>query len=376
MPAYSPSKNLQKRQVKSVRDVKPALRRRSSKKSKTSKSIFFTKTKKKIIKRALIVVLLVIVSLGFLFAYSTYKYINQSFASADSTSSYSTIGDLSPAISYIVVEDFNADPIVLKKINYYVFDKSGSKVLKFDVSLDQSIDMPGNFGEDRYEKIFALGALNSSNPLNSGISYVNSSLFKMFAYKIDKYILVNESSDSKISDILSGRAFVSLNALQAFSQLRGNVKTDINLKELLELNKFVSGLPSERVATYSVKSFEYTATSDELLSDISYNSIISQEKKSIAILNGTSLDGIASFGSRVVQNLGGRIVAISNSEKQYDMGVIISEDVNSETTKTLARVFGIKNVISKENARDYSENEITRADVTVILGFDNSAALY
>jgi len=39
-------------------------------------------------------------------------------------------------------------------------------------------------------------------------------------------------------------------------------------------------------------------------------------------------------------------------------------------------VLGIKNVISKEEAQRFNENEVDRSDITVIVGFDTADSLY
>lgn len=342
-----------------------------------SKSVI-SRSVKKNVHKAIIVSILFVLSLTFLFSYSFYKYLNQNFASALSSTSYSILDDTIPTLSYIVTEDLNADPIVIKKVNFILFDKANNKVSIYNVLVNTDYEIPGKFGRDEFSKLFALGAMNSDNPLESGTKIVNRSLFKLFGFKVDKFVLTDFTHESFFDRLWREGGFINLISLKNIYSLEGSLKTDMDLREFYGLLSFVYSLPQDRIIdeVNTPKSFNSTQSFDDQMREVTYDSDISNEKKNIAVLNGTNYNGIASFGSRVVSNVGGRIVAVTNTEKFYDKSVIIADDVNSNTVMFLSRVFMIPEIIQKDEARSFTENEIDRADITIIFGFDTSGDLY
>ncbi len=333
---------------------------------------------KKNVHKVVVVSVLFVLSLTLLFSYSFYKYLNQNFASALSSSSYSILDDTIPTLSYIVAEDLNADPIVIKKVNFILFDKANNKVSIHNVPINVDYEIPGKFGRDEFSKLFALGAMNSDNPLESGTKIVNRSLFKLFGFKVDKFVLTDFTHESFFDRLWREGGFINLISLKNIYSLEGSLKTDMDLREFYGLLSFVYSLPQDRIIdeTNTPKSFTNTQSFDDQIREASYDSDISKEKKNIAVLNGTNFNGIASFGSRVISNAGGRIVAVTNTEKFYDKSVIIADNINSRTAMFLSRVFMIPDIIQKDQARSYEENEIDRADITIIFGFDTSGDLY
>lgn len=344
---------------------------------KKSKSIV-TRSAKKNVRNAVAMSVLFLISLAFLFSYSFYKYLTQNFASALSSSSYSILDDNIPTLSYIVAEDLNADPIVIKKVNFILFDKYNNKVSIYNVPVNTDYEIPGKFGRDNFSKLIALGAMNSDKPLESGPQVVNRALFKLFGFKVDKFVLTDFTHESFFDRLWREGGFINLVSLKNIYSLEGSLKTDMDLREFYGLLSFVYSLPQDRILdeTNTPKSFNNTQSFDDQIREVTYDSDISNEKKNIAVLNGTNYNGLASFGSRVVSNVGGRIIAVTNTEKFYDKSVIIADDTDSKTVMFLSRVFMIPDIIQKDEARSFNENEIDRADVTIIFGFDTSGDLY
>ena len=96
---------------------------------------------------------------------------------------------------------------------------------------------------------------------------------------------------------------------------------------------------------------------------------MAKEAKSIVVLNATSLAGVASFGARVVNNLGGRVVSVDNAENKFSEDFIVTDDPNDYSVRLLSGVFGISKVISKDVAKQYvTDNQLHRADILLILG--------
>jgi len=349
---------------------KPATRRKT-------KSVLNRSKKKKLL-RIVVSGFLFTISLTFLFLYGFGRYLNQNFASALSSTSYSLSNDNIPTVSYMVAENISANPIVLKKVEFIIFDKQNQKVTIYNIPLDSNYQIPGKFGNEEFSKLFALGAMNSKDALEAGTHLINREIFKLFGFQVDKYVLIDSSEEKFFDKMWHEGGNINIFNLKNVSTFQNSLRTDLRLQELNGLLSFVNSLPEDRVvdSADTPNNFNETSTFDNTIKEETYESFIANDKKNIAVLNGTNYNGLASFGSRVVKNIGGRVVAVNNTEKLYDQSVIISDDPNSVTAAFLSRVFMIPNIISKSEARSFNENEIDRSDVTVIFGFDTSGDLY
>lgn len=344
---------------------------------KKTKSII-NRSQKKLVARIFVAGLFFTVSLIFLFSYSFSKYLNQNFASALSSTSYSIADDNIPTVSYIVVENISANPTIVKKISFFIFDKQNQKVSVYNIPIHVGYEIPGKFGNEHFSKMLALGALNSENALVSGTDLINRSIFKLFGFKVDRFLLIDSSQEEFFNNLLREGGNINLFNLKSVTNFQNTLLTNLSLREFNNLLSFIASLPQDRIV-YNVqtpKSFNNTTLFDETIKEETYESYVAKEAKNIAILNGTNYNGLATFGSRVVKNIGGRVVGVSNTDKFYDKSVIVAEDPNSQTAAFLSRVFKIPNVVDKEKARSFNENEIDRADITVIFGFDTSGDLY
>ena len=351
----------------------PAQRKSKSR----SKTVVNRSVRKKLYRLGLVSVVF-LVSFLFLFSYSFYKYLNQRFASALSATSYSITDDPMPTVSYIVAEDLGADPVVVKKVSYIVFNKDSKKVSIFDLPVDVNYEIPGKFGSEVLSKVFALGGMNSDDKLVPGAEAINRSVFKLFGFKVDKFVLTDQQHDEFFDGLWHEGGVLNLVSLKNVTSLGDSLKTDMDLREFYDLISFVYSLPEDRIIdeNFSPSDFNNTLAFDDFIKEYTYESILAKEQKNISVLNGTNHSGLASFGSRVISNFGGRVVATQNSSNTYDTSYIIADDVNSQSVAFLSRVFNIKNIISKDEPHSFIESVVDRSDIVVIFGFDTSGDLY
>ncbi|GIW69712.1 MAG: hypothetical protein KatS3mg101_0459 [Patescibacteria group bacterium] len=134
----------------------------------------------------------------------------------------------------------------------------------------------------------------------------------------------------------------------------------------------------DNISRYSVTQTDVDDSEnlDGQILDMNFDGPISREGLSVSILNGTDIPGVASFGSRLIKNSGGRVVGVSNASINYENSYIITDIEDSVTLNYISRVLGISNVLTKKEAEKFNENEIDRSDITVIVGFDIAEALY
>jgi hypothetical protein len=354
------------------------MKRRPARKIQKKKK-FINRGNKKAIYRTLLALSLFLFSLVFLGGYFAYQRLNKSFASAldSSSDSYSAISDQFPTLVYAVVPDLKSNPLIILDLKYLVFDKSNKKVLAYSIPVEYKFDIAGKYGEEEISKVLALGALNSEHPLEDGTRILKNSILKIFGFKVDKFLLTSSNSRSLFDDLLGNGSFLDLLKLKDFMKVGDEFRTDLTLEEFYSLFTFVKSIPNDRLLNKVLVPGDLIDPTilDSSFEDIGLDSYISQESKSISVLNGTDISGVASLGARVVKNMGGRVVALGNADKTYSLSVIVADDPNSQTCRFLSRVFNIKNIVNK-TGNYVQEHEVDRSDIVIIMGFDTTEKLY
>ncbi len=322
------------------------------------------------VRKVAVVTILFMVAATFLSGYFIYKRLNSELASAFSPSSYNILDHEIFTVAYLEVDNFQDEPLKTKRVEMLVFDKSTQKLVKYNIPLNLEIDVPGRFGVEPFSNILAIGKMDNSE-LCVGAKVAVDSLFKLMAYPVDRYVLVEERTAPLIDGVLNGELQAKAIESELFL-IKDSIKTNMSLRELFDAYSFAMSLPRDRVITkeYSISYSENPLLLDEEFMDITFDTELSREEKSISILNASDSSGVATLGARVVKNLSGRIVSVGNASSTREKGVIITDDLTSETTRTLMNVFNIEEVLLDSDAGEFNESEISRSDVTVILGID------
>lgn len=336
-----------------------------------------TKKKKTIarLKRYASIALVFFISLSFLSGYFLYKRLTLELASAFSSDSVDVTKSDLYSIAYAKVSNFSQDFIKTSEINLILVDKSTSKIISYEIPTDLVIDAPGRYGEEPLYNIMALGKLKTQDDMTESIDLLKRSITKVMGYSVDKYIVVEEAHAAYVDSFFDGTFFID--DLNTLVNIKDSIKTSFSLQEIYDLNSFINSLPSDRIILKPLTQtyIENPIVLDEELMDLTFDSILSREQKSIAVLNGSNISGIANFTARVVKNHGGRVVAIGNSKEVFEESVLIVDDLYSESSLLLQRLFNIDNVILSSDARNYNENEIARSDITIIIGLDEASLL-
>ncbi len=350
-----------------------ARKKRNSSSSRKSAS-----EKKKIrqtqIKQILVVASLFLMSGVFLSGYLFYKKITQEYASAFSVSSRDILSNDLFTTVFIAVDDFEAEPLLVKELSLYVFDRSTLKTVIYEIPVDVVIDVPGRFSEEPLSNVLALSMMGNGT-LTEGGQIMSQSVFKLLAFPVDRYILVESGAESATKSLFSGKLEVTSNA--DLIKLKEMISTDLSLRELFNIYKFTSSLPQDRILHTQIGETYLSNPSilDEELMDLTFDLALSREKKSIAVLNGSDEPGVANFGTRVIRNFGGRVVATGNTDESYENSLLIVDDPTSESTRIISEIFGINNIILYSDIEGFSESEINRSDITIILGLDFAGLL-
>jgi nitrate reductase NapE component len=340
-------------------------RQSASKKIKTSVKRARTKQSRRKtsprVKKIIVFILVSLLSVGFLGGYALLNKLNKQFASAESSTS---LDDSYGTVLFVVLDDLSKETPTIKKLEYSIFDYENKKIYTYSVKPSFEVTLGGKFGTEPVASFMALGALNNEDRIQGGISFVNKALLSLFAFPTDKYVYVSEQEAWSWEGLLKEGSFWPL----LLDGRGANTYTNIPLDEAYKLSKFISSLPEDRRVTTDVSASTLSSL-DETVREITIGSKMAQEAKSIAVLNATSYEGVASFGARVVNNLGGRVVSIDNSDNKFAEDFIVSDSPEDYSVQLLSKAFGINKIISKDVAKQYvTDNQLYRADILLILG--------
>lgn len=320
-------------------------------------------------KRTVLMVLLFSIATLFLAGYVSYKKLNREFASAFSSNSMDVLSKDFFTTAFLVIDDFEAEPLLVRKVSLYVLDKSTLKIIRYNIPTETVIDVPGKYSKEPFSNIMALGRMSGDDIYQSG-QLMTDSIFKLLAFPVDRYVVVESGGENFFRGLFQGDLVLSNE--KDMWVLKEMIKTNMDVRELYKVYTFANSLPEDRIWQKEVEGsyLDQPNLIDEEFMDLTFDSELSREKKNIAVLNGTEESGLANFGARVVKNFGGRVVAVGNSKSTYEKSVIITDDPISESTRILKQIFNIENVILYSEAHNFPESEINRSDVTIILGLD------
>ncbi len=293
-----------------------------------------------------------------------YKNLSLSAASALSINSF----DLINSNSYTVLLMDSDNTSKINNISLVLVDKKGKKVKIYKFPGDLVVSVHGRFGNEEVSKLLMLGDLEKKK----GIELTRQTIQDFLGINVDRYIYMGQDVKQPVYDLFTkgdGSGLVSIESLKTISQ---SLKTDMRVNELYVVYKYVSGLPSDRFFSYDLSQRDIAdpTSVDEDIQDMTLNSDFAAEKKSVAVLNGSDVSGMASIASHFVNNMGGRVVASGNASKQYQESILVVDDKQSLTAQSIKRYFDISKVISKSDDKDMYESEIDRADISLIIGFD------
>lgn len=308
-----------------------------------------------------------------------YKSVTKSFVSAFSSNSQ----DLSSmdifTLMEVDVDSINAKSPKIENIRFYMFQKNSNKLVTYTVDPKIKIDMPGNLADEEISKSFQLGMMNEGSDLvEQGVGFLRRSVSKLFGFKVDRYILVNNSYAPEFQSFFDTGVVSSISNLKSVNTFKENVKTDLTIADLIDSQKFLSQLPEERVYKYDFKQqyTEDTSDLDEVIREINSGSTVEHEQLAVSVLNGSGKSGLATYGARVVENMNVRVLSVGNSNDTYEKSVIVTDDPASETVSWLKNVFNISQVVSKADFSKANDPELDRSDAVIILGFDKAGELY
>lgn len=147
------------------------------------------------------------------------------------------------------------------------------------------------------------------------------------------------------------------------------VKTNMTFLDAVRLFIFAKGVPKHNISekTYrflpDVLDQQDTTVLDTLISSFFADSAITDEKRSIHIINASGVLGLGNRVARIISNMGGNVVAVTTGDSMLPVSEIAYSEKESYTLEKLQRLLNVKSVLTNKQAI---------SDIVVILGKDRA----
>jgi len=365
---------------------RPVKSKKLNKRRKTSwKGIKFAPRVKRVFKLVATAFFAVVISMATISFLSFYKFLRTPFAASSSLNETFTAEETSSfALSFIVLKDKDDQTSIVEGIYFLAGNAEDKKLDIYDINVASEFNLPERFGKQRIEKVYALGQLLEEG---KGVYLTNKTLEKIFAKKIDRYILTDEESFAEVSrffEISDSEDLFELSSFEnaikipsEFENLRKNFETDLSLTDILFLANFFRGLGKETTSLSELSQEDILDdySLDKKVREVFFDGGVAQEHKRVIVLNGAEAYKLGSFVSRFVENMGGSVVLVSNTPHVYDESFIISSDTDSETLKKIKRELGIEKVVPQASPEGEGLKAFM-ADITIISGIDYANSMW
>lgn len=308
------------------------------------------RTKNKFIKKTksfLLYSFIAIVVVGFVVNFFFSNLIDYSFALARSGGVVDFKTDEKYATLLISSNTLNE----IKEVSLILFDKKNSQIQEF--ILNPEIDLETKEGETVQIK----NLLNTYK--KTDIEDIKKTFNKSLATNIGLVYINNSDNYSYYRDVLLGN--LSFIELYTLNSLEG-----VSVRDSFSIYSFSSGLDSKdkkqkRVSNLSVL--------DKEIRDIYLDSKVGEEALSITVVNTTQVNGLAKDFSRVILNMGGRVVDTTSNANVEPKSFLIYKN-KSKTLDELADKIGISTKISADEA-GLKYPEIIKSEIVLVVGLDN-----
>jgi len=173
------------------------------------------------------------------------------------------------------------------------------------------------------------------------------------------FTYVTSSDDYElISKILLGKG----NLLDLYSARNLN---NLSLRDLYFIYSFAGSLDNKDKKEEKISSLDRF---DSRIKDIYLDSELGTDSPSITVVNSTSINGLGKKYTRIIDNLGGRVVDTSSSDTEVSESFIIYKS-KTPALEYLASKLGLKKSLSIEEV-GLKYPEIVKSDLVIVLGID------
>ena len=327
-------------------------------------------------------ILSVVISVSVLLGISAYKFIHAPFTSASNV--YQNASNVwksdSANVLLILLDDRNDKYSEIKKLGLINFDVPTKRYTIYWISVDTEIDYALNYGKGTFSRILAVGNTDQDR----GIYLLNKTILKTLAINADGYITVDQAGLDKITtvsgkinqeDLSSSLRLKNLpNLPKLITTFRENANTDLRLSDIKSILGFIRNTSETSSSIESLTKYHLLDSEnwDNLWQSKLEMSGVKKEAVKVFVANASKdpkIPGLATWGARVVKNLGASVLETQNAFVDFDEDTIITDNTDLETVKKLSKTLGIKNIV---NVNDLSQRggynpQIFRTSVTLVI---------
>lgn len=278
------------------------------------------------------------------------------------------------AKSYLWNADFNLNFLVRSKgVSLVSFNPQEQKIVVFNIPDSIFLNVAHGFGNWQLSSIYNLGEGEKGI---GGVVLLQDTLSDFFGLPIEGFLqfsgkysqippeaLIEEFRGSPFS-LFSLLPYLKTNFTPfelirlkfGLSAVRFDKSLKINLEEadVLEQVKLADG---------SLVYVSGDQRVDSILSNV-IDPAVKSEHKTVAIFNSTDHPLLAQKAARLITNIGGDVIIVTNSKEKLKITAVVGEQ--SQTLKRLWQIFGKFDNINPEN----EDLKASRAQINVFLGED------
>lgn len=268
------------------------------------------------------------------------------------------------------------------KLHLLSFSPENQSLTILQIPDETYLNLPYEYGKWPARSIYELGQAEKEP---AGADLLKSSAQFAFGVPVDGYVILQgKMAEKPLSEVIDN---LRTNLLGGLS-LVGNSKTDLNLGEYLSLLWSIKKVRFDKINKIDLSQSQITKwlllpdgsrvldidqyKLDQFMQKNFEDGKLAGEGLTVAIFNSTDYPGLAEKASRIVINMGGRVILINNFQTQLTGSVVLGKD--SYTKLRLAEVFA-PYCRGKEDKRcelQIEEKVFERADINIVLGKDFS----
>lgn len=268
------------------------------------------------------------------------------------------------------IQSGSTDSKALSLLSYIPSEK---KIVITNLPPNLMVEVPSGGGKWQLSSVFQLG---ESNKKGEGIIFLRKTVSAFLGVGVDGVL-----------EFTKGDSIESFRKEANIFELISNIKSDLTLWEILKLKYALSSVRFDKVKTLDLS--DLSILDKEVLADgtkvLGYDPVkvdsivsnfadplISQEHLSIAVFNATQKPLLAQGAARLVANLGGNVIVVSNTDKKTAKSYVLGK--TSQTQNRLIQIFDLAGCTNDKKCDKISPSELgivsDRADLIVVLGDD------
>lgn len=209
----------------------------------------------------------------------------------------------------------------VKKVNLVTYDKKNRRVSSFE--LNKSIEIENKGSSYKLSELLVANKGSKPEKINKILEY-NLGTNLAFTY-------ITSSDESNLIEkvVLGNGSIYDLYLLKGMD--------NISLRDLYFIYSFAGSIDSKDKREFKVNTL---SEFDKEIKDVYIDSELGLHSPAITIINSTDTNGLGKKYTRIVTNLGGRVVDTGNGDEVLKESVIIYKE-NSSSVQYLSTKLGI-----------------------------------